>query len=137
MVVRDWEQPGSFGGGSSDSAAAPNAKNWQAVLKYARGQKVRWWLFGGTEPINIFIRTKVMPAAAKLGVEIDLVPVSDTADAVQRVVAERRAGKSSDGGVDMIWINGENFVAGKKAKLWLKGWARSLPNARYVSLVLG
>jgi putative spermidine/putrescine transport system substrate-binding protein len=34
--------------------------------------------------------------------------------------------------VDLIWINGENFASGKRAGLWLKGWARRLPNARYV-----
>ena len=59
-------------------------------------------------------------------------PVTDTAAAVQRVVAERRAGKDSGGGVDLIWINGENFAAGKKAGLWLENWATTLPNARFL-----
>ncbi len=61
------------------------------------------------------------------------VPITDTADAVKRVVSERRAGKRSGGGVDMIWINGENFAAGKQSQLWLDGWSTGLPNAeKYV-----
>ncbi len=63
---------------------------------------------------------------------LERVPVGDTADAVQRVVAQRRAGKRTGGAVDLIWINGENFASGKQAGLWLKDWARRLPNARLV-----
>jgi putative spermidine/putrescine transport system substrate-binding protein len=65
-------------------------------------------------------------------VTLERVPVGDTADAVQRVVAQRRAGKRTGGAVDLIWINGENFAAGKEAGLWLRDWARSLPNAKLV-----
>ena len=43
------------------------------------------------------------------------------------MVAERRAGKTSDGSVDLIWINGENFASGKQAGLWLEDWATGLP----------
>ena len=32
----------------------------------------------------------------------------------------------------MIWINGENFAAGKEAGLWLEDWAGALPNARHL-----
>jgi putative spermidine/putrescine transport system substrate-binding protein len=58
--------------------------------------------------------------------------VADTADAVQRVVAQRRAGKRSGGALDLVWINGENFAAGKRAGLWLEDWLGRLPNARYL-----
>ncbi len=60
------------------------------------------------------------------------VRVTDTADAVQRVVAQRRAGERDGGEVDLIWINGENFASGKRAGLWLKDWAGRLPNARFL-----
>jgi len=91
---------------------------------------VRWWLYGGDDKINAYVEDVVAPAARELGVQIRRVPVTDTADALQRVVAERRAGKTSGGAVDLIWINGENFATGKQAGLWLRGWARGLPNAR-------
>jgi putative spermidine/putrescine transport system substrate-binding protein len=91
-------------------------------------------MYGGNNPLNEFIDHIVAPRADKLGVGIHRVPVSDTGAAVQRVLAERRAGKTSGGSVDAVWINGENFATGKKAGLWLAGdWARDLPNARYLN----
>jgi putative spermidine/putrescine transport system substrate-binding protein len=75
-----------------------------------------------------------VPAARRLGVRLRRVPVADTADAVQRVVAQRRAGKESGGAVDLIWINGENFAAGKRAGLWLEDWAAALPNVRHLDV---
>src|SRR6266699_1138944 len=90
---------------------------WDAVQASARGQTVRWWLYGGDQRINAYIDRYVAPAAARLGVTLKRVPVADTADAVQRVLADRRAGRTSGGAVDLIWINGENFAAGKQAGL--------------------
>ncbi|HZD02446.1 MAG TPA: ABC transporter substrate-binding protein [Actinomycetes bacterium] len=108
--------------------------DWAAVQAAARGQTVRWWLYGGDQRINVYIDRQVVPAAARLGVTLKRVPVADTADAVQRVLADRRAGRTTGGAVDLIWINGENFAAGKMAGLWLQDWAARLPNIRYVNL---
>ncbi len=113
---------------STTPAAAPDG--FDATLRAARGQTVRWWLYGGDDRINAYVDDVVAPAARKLGVTVKRVPITDTADAVQRVVAQRRAGKTSGGAVDLIWINGENFASGKTAGLWLKDWATKLPNAR-------
>jgi putative spermidine/putrescine transport system substrate-binding protein len=107
---------------------------WDGILAGARGQMVRWWMFGGDQRINAYVDGQVAPEGAKLGVTLQRVPVADTADAVQRVLAERRAGKTSGGAVDLIWINGENFAAGKQAGLWLQGWVPRLPNIRNVDL---
>lgn len=115
----------------SGIAAAPDVADWPAVRAGADGQTVRWWLYGGDERINRYIDEHVVPAAAREGVTLERVPVADTADAVQRVVAEVQAGQA-DGSVDLIWINGENFAVGKRAGLWLEDWAGRLPNARYV-----
>jgi putative spermidine/putrescine transport system substrate-binding protein len=60
------------------------------------------------------------------------VPIADTVDAVNQVLAEDRAG-TVDGAVDMIWINGENFSTLRTAGLLYDGWARSLPNAALVN----
>ncbi len=88
-------------------------------------------MFGGDERVNRYVDQLVAPAAAELGINLVRVPVADTADAVQRVLAERRAG-GAGGGVDLVWINGENFTLGKEAGLWLEGWSEALPNSRYV-----
>ena len=96
---------------------------------------VRFWMYGGDAKINAYVDDEVAPALEKRGFQLKRVPVTDTAEALKRVIAERRAGKRSGGAVDLIWINGENFASGKRAGLWLKDWARTLPNARrYVDL---
>jgi len=115
------------------SAASPkSSSSFADVERAAEGQTVRWWMFGGDDRINAYVKDVVVPAAKAKGVTLRQVPITDTADAVQRVVAEKRAGKTSGGGVDMIWINGENFAAGKKAGLWLKDWASELPSAKFL-----
>lgn len=121
---------GGSGTATGSRTAPAGAHGFAATLRAARGETVRWWLYGGDEKINAYVDDVVAPAARALGVTIKRVPITDTADAVQRVVAERRAGKTSGGAVDLIWINGENFAAGKRAGLWLSRWATALPNAR-------
>jgi putative spermidine/putrescine transport system substrate-binding protein len=112
----------------------PVPSGWEGIQTAAKGQTVRWWLYGGDQRINAYIDRYVAPAAARLGVTLQRVPVADTADAVQRVLADRRAGKTAGGAVDLIWINGENFAAGKQAGLWLRDWIARLPNIRNVNL---
>ena len=114
----------------SPAAQAPAAGAFAAIAEEAKGQTVRWWMYGGDAKINAYVDDVVAPAAEKRGVTLERVPVTDTADALKRIVSERRAGKDSGGGVDLVWINGENFAAGKKSGLWLEDWSTSLPNAR-------
>ena len=124
---------GCGGGSSTDSTATPGLPaDWAQVRSQAKGQTVRWWMYGGDARINAYVRDRVVPAAAAQGVTLEQVPIDDTADAVQRVLAEREAGKDSGGAVDLIWINGENFALGAQAGLWLHDWAGLLPNARLV-----
>jgi len=122
------------GGGAERASAPADTASFEATLREARGQEVRWWLFGGDDRVNAYVDERVAPTARRLGVKLRRVPVADTADAVQRVVAQRRAGKESGGAVDLIWINGENFAAGKRAGLWLEDWLAGLPNARYLDM---
>lgn len=106
-------------------------EDWEAVEAAAEGQTVTWWLFGGDDRINSYIDDHVVPAAAELGVTLRRNPVDDTADAVNAVLNEVRAGQDV-GDVDLIWINGENFANGAAADLWREGWATQLPNAELV-----
>jgi putative spermidine/putrescine transport system substrate-binding protein len=124
-------------GSSTDSSdRAPvsdgSGSDFAKVEEAAQGQTVRWWMYGGDPRVNRFVDREVTPRAERLGVTLERVPIGDTADAVNRVVAERRAGKSDGGGVDLIWINGENFASGKEVGLWREDWAGGLPNSRYL-----
>lgn len=112
----------------ADAPPLHPARDWAAVTQAADGQTVRWWMYGGDERANRYVDEHVAPAAAELGVTLERVPVADTADAVQRVIAEQRAGRN-EGGVDLVWVNGVNFAVGKEAGAWLTGWAQDLPRA--------
>ncbi|BDP44131.1 ABC transporter substrate-binding protein (plasmid) [Deinococcus aetherius] len=114
------------------SLAAPDPANWPQVLKQARGQTVNFYMWGGSDNINTYVDTVVAPALQKLGVTLRRVPVTDTVQAVNKVLGEKQAGKNQGGSVDLIWINGENFRTARQANLLLEGWAERLPNAKYV-----
>ncbi|MEM9222281.1 MAG: ABC transporter substrate-binding protein [Pseudomonadota bacterium] len=123
--------------GAAPSAAddAPDPSDWPSVVAAAKGQTVDWYAWGGEAHINEFIAWVGDEVADRHGVTLRQVKLADTAEAVSRVLAETVAGRTEGGAVDLIWINGENFVAMKDNDL-LHGdrWAEKLPNWRYVDL---
>lgn len=126
----------SFIGGTVSlgaSAADLNAKNWPAIERAASGQTVYFNAWGGSENINAYLEWVGEQMQKRYGVKVVQVKLDDTANAVAKVVAEKAAGKDEGGSVDLIWINGENFASMKKQGLLLSpGWAKSLPNWKYV-----
>ncbi len=115
--------------------ADPDPKNWDAVLAEARGQTVYWHAWGGDARINAYIAWAGEEVSARYGVTVSHVKLSDTAEAVSRVLGEKAAGRDSGGAVDLIWINGENFAAMKANDLLFGPWAEDLPNWRHVDPV--
>lgn len=119
-------------------AVAPRvalAADWQAVLAEAKGQTVYWHAWGGDPKINDFIAFIGAEAQARHGVTLEHVKLASTADAVARVLAERDAGQTTGGAVDLIWINGENFAAMKAQGLLFGPFAEGLPNWPLVDTV--
>lgn len=116
------------------AGATPDPKNWDAVLDEARGQTVYWNAWGGSTATNDFIRWAGDQVEARHGVKVAHVKLSDTADAVARVLAEKTAGKDEGGAIDLIWINGANFAAMKETGLLFGPWAEDLPNWKYVDV---
>ena len=119
--------------GTADAAQAfaAGTGTWDDVLAEAQGQVVSLWMWGGDEHGNAYVDDILAPAAADLGVTVRRVPIADTADAVNRILAEQQAG-ARDGAVDLVWVNGDNFRTGVQADAWECGWAARLPNAQYV-----
>ena len=114
------------------AAAGPDVTSWAEVEKAASGQTVYFNAWGGSENINAYLEWVGAEMLKRHGVTLVHVKLDDTANAVAKVVAEKTAGKDIGGSVDLIWINGENFVSMKKQGLLLSpGWAGSLPNWRY------
>ena len=120
----------------SGAIAAPtppaSAEPWSQTLSAARGQTVSLWMWGGDPQGNAYVDDVLAPAAAKLGITLKRVPIADTMDAINRVIAEKQAGRT-DGSVDLVWVNGDNFKTGQQASLWRCGWSGSLPNMKYTA----
>ena len=90
---------------------------WNKILKEANGQTVNWYMWGGGAKINTYVNDYIGAEAKKLGVTLNQVKLNATPEAVNKVLGEKQAGKNTDGAVDMIWINGENFAAMKRDAL--------------------
>ncbi|MBV9569113.1 MAG: ABC transporter substrate-binding protein [Hyphomicrobiales bacterium] len=111
---------------------SPDPKNWLAILDKARGQTVYWYAWGGSQALNDYIAWAGEEMKARYGVTVIEVKLSDTAEAVTRVLAEKTAGRNEAGAVDLVWINGPNFASMKDNHLLFGPFAEDLPNFRYV-----
>ncbi|SNZ20686.1 putative thiamine transport system substrate-binding protein [Cohaesibacter gelatinilyticus] len=112
-----------------------SAKDWAMVQDVAKGQTVYWHAWGGGDRINDYIAWIGDEVKKQYGVTLKHVKVSDTANVVSQVVAEKAAGKDKGGSVDLVWINGENFASMKEKGLLLpQAWAPDLPNYRYADI---
>jgi putative thiamine transport system substrate-binding protein len=115
------------------SDASLNLDDWKSIEAKARGQIVYWNAWAGEKSINAYIAWAAGQVEKRYGVQVEHVKLSDTAEAVAKVIAEKAAGRESGGTVDIIWINGPNFTALKKRKLLFGPWARKIPNYAFLS----
>ena len=112
--------------------ASPESRAWPEIVAQAKGQTVYWNAWGGDERTNAFIAWVGGEVKRRYGIGIVQVKLTDTSEAVTRVVAEKSAGRDSGGSVDLIWINGPNFLAMKTQGLLHGPFTQVLPNYRYV-----
>nr|WP_244530659.1 ABC transporter substrate-binding protein [Salaquimonas pukyongi] len=118
---------------TATGAKALDLDNWKGIEEAARGQTVYFNAWGGAQNINEYIRWAGDAVKERYGVTVVHTKLDDTANAVSAVVAAKAAGVDENGDIDLIWINGENFVNMKKQGLLLEtGWAQKLPNWQYV-----
>jgi putative thiamine transport system substrate-binding protein len=113
------------------------ADPWADTLTAAKGQTVYWNAWGGDERTNAFIASVGEQALAQYGVTIEQVKLTDTSEAVSRVLAEKAAGQTTGGSVDLLWVNGPNFLSMKDQGLLTAPFLAGLPNARYLDLTPG
>lgn len=117
---------------ANPSAGVEVSAEWKAVVDKARGQTVYFNGWGGSDVINDYIRWAAKEVADKYGVKVKHVKVTDIGDVVGRILAEKSAGRTSDGTVDLMWINGENFRAMKEQDLLPPPYTQIMPNYKYV-----
>ena len=114
----------------AQSASAPS---WDQFEKTARGQTVYFNAWAGSERTNDYLQWVADEVQSAYGITLEHVKITDTADVVKRVRAEKAAGRGgNEGTVDLVWINGENFAAMKREGLLMPRWVDNLPNFQYV-----
>ncbi len=134
---------GLFGAISAQGDGAANLQiedselagmSWDEIVAAAAGSEVNWHMWGGSDGINAYVIEWVGGMLKEqYDINLNQVPITDTAHAVQTVLGEKEAGKDSGGSVDMIWINGENFRTLKQGGLAFCGYLETLPNWQYIN----
>jgi putative thiamine transport system substrate-binding protein len=109
------------------------AADFAAIEAEAKGQTVYFNAWAGSDNINAYIAWAGEEVKKRFGVSVEHVKITDTAEVVKRVRDEVAAGKT-DGSVDLVWINGENFRALKSEKLLFGPWSESMPNYAFVDV---
>lgn len=105
---------------------------WERVLESARGTTVNYAMWAGDEARNRYFQGVVAETIkGKYGVALRIIPLSDTAEIINKLLNEKGAGKTTGGSVDMVWINGENFRTARQADVLWGPFADHLPNIRY------
>ncbi len=116
--------------------AVANADDYTNLTKKAKGQTVYFNAWGGDPKINSYITWAGEILSDRHDIKLVHVKLTNTASAVSRILAEKVAGRDTDGSIDLLWVNGENFAAMKRANLLQEHpWVTSLPNWRYTDSV--
>jgi putative thiamine transport system substrate-binding protein len=113
---------------SLTTAQAIEVTDWSALEQQARGQTVYFNAWGGEPRINSYLNWAAQTLEQRFDITLQHVKVADTGEAVSKIVAERQAGNDTNGSIDLLWINGENFAALKQNKLLFGPWAEEQPN---------
>ncbi len=111
-----------------------DGKTWVDILDEAKGQTVNWYMWGGSEDINGWVTDYVANnLKERYEVTLNMVPVKDALEFVNKVREEKEAGQDSDGSIDLVWVNGENYRAMREEGLLYGPWSEFLPNTIYVN----
>ena len=114
------------------TVSSARADNFSEMQKKAKGQTVYFNAWGGDAKINSYISWAGKTLLDRHDITLVHVKLTDTVSAVSRILAEKAAGRSSGGTIDLLWVNGENFAAMKRAGLLQdQPWVASLPNWQY------
>jgi putative spermidine/putrescine transport system substrate-binding protein len=105
---------------------------WEEIVSLARGSTVNYGMWAGDEERNRYFQGAAAAALKKrYEITLRLIPNSDTAEVVNKLINEKGAGRMRGGSIDMVWINGENFRTAKQAGILWGPFADYLPNTRY------
>ena len=102
-----------------------SSTQWQQTLAEAKGETVYFYAWGGSKPVNDYLRWAAREIASRYNVRLRHVKVADISEAVSRLKAE----DGSKSAIDLLWVNGENFSYLKEQRLLLGNLWSSIPNS--------
>lgn len=106
-------------------------QDWTQITESARGKTVRMMMWDGDPLINAYMRDYVAPKIAnQFNIQLELVGGSGN-EIVHKLMVELEAGRSQ-GDIDLVWINGENFYKLRQLKALYGPFTDKLPNNRYI-----
>ena len=111
-----------------NSTAESTSRVWKNVEMRGTKQNVYFHAWGGDQQINNYIQWVAEQVKEKYQINLHHVKLTDTSEAVSRVLAEKAADNHRNGQVDLVWINGANFASMAKYQLLAADWAGELPN---------
>ncbi|MEN9201579.1 MAG: ABC transporter substrate-binding protein [Thermostichus sp. DG_1_6_bins_120] len=124
-----WALGRQFLAGPASAQEQLASLTWADILAQARGSRVNWAMWSGSEAINAFVDGWVTTQLReRYDIRLRRIPLTDTVEAVNKVIGEVQAGLRSGGSIDLIWINGNNFRTLKQGNLLYGPFAEKLPS---------
>ncbi|MEJ8554352.1 ABC transporter substrate-binding protein [Tepidibacter sp. Z1-5] len=101
---------------------------WEDISKEADGETVNIYMWAGDQSVNEYMDNWVKPLVkAELNINLNRVAINDPKDMINKLLTEKEVEKSN-GSIDIIWMNGENFKLANENKLLWGPFADKLPN---------
>ena len=105
-----------------------SGNDFDTAIDAAAGKTVYFNAWGGDDKINAYIEWASAEVSERFDITLVHVKLGDTGAAVSRILAEKAAGRDTNGSVDLLWVNGANFAAMKKHSLLQPApWVEDLP----------
>lgn len=112
------------------AAVQESSAQWQQTLNAAKGQTVYFYAWGGSKPVNDYLRWATREIAQQYGIRLIHVKVTDPSEPVSRLTAEN--GRTS--AIDLMWVNGENFAYLKQQGFLLGNLWSAIPNTAFLAV---
>ena len=102
-------------------------EQWDSVLSAAAGTTVTFYGWGGNELVNDWIDDTLIPYCQE-AYDITVERVAMDIDMILNKLSGDKAAGNTNGSIDLIWINGENFATAKENGLLFGPFCQYLPN---------
>lgn len=101
-------------------------QSWDKTLENARGSKVTFYGWGGSQSVNTWFDTTVTDYLDEnYDITLERVPMNID-EILNKLLGEKQL--NAEGTIDVVWINGENFATAKTNDLLFGPFTSMLPN---------